>query len=157
LGNQNYFGTYFMPKYTRLPEAWMDKLAGFCRRLGYRYVFRQGIFDPEVARGGRFRFQCWIENVGAAPIYRRYDLALRLRQGGREAVIPFPHLDIRAWLPGDVCLDEQVALPEGFQPGWADLSAGLIDPQTRQPKVSFAVKEQYADRWMPLERILITP
>ncbi len=159
-----YHGTYFMPKYTRLPEPWMDKLAAFCRKLGYRFVLRQAAFDSAVEKGGAFRFQCWIENVGVAPIYRRYDFALRLRQGQREAVLPLKHVDIRTWLPGDVWLDEQIAVPaylpeagrpEGFSPGWAELSAGLIDPITREAKVSFAVQQRYSDRWAPLAGIEI--
>ena len=150
-----YHGSYFMPKYTALPEKWMDKLAAFCRKLGYRYVFRQGSFDAECENGAAFRFQCWIENVGVAPIYRRYDFALRLRQGDSEAVVPLANVDVRTWLPGDVWLDEQIRIPEGFKPGRAELSAGLIDPQTQQAGVSFAVKEQYSDRWIPLDGIHI--
>ena len=150
-----YHGTHFMPKSTALPEKWLDKLAAFCRKLGYRYVFRQASFDGEVDGGGSFRFQCWIENVGVAPIFRRYDLALRLRQGDREAVVPLSHIDVRTWLPGDVWVDEEIALPEGFAPGWAELSAGLIHPKSGQACVNFAVKERYPDRWIPLEGIRI--
>ena len=148
-----YHGTHFMPKYTALPEKWMDKLAAFCRKLGYRFVFRQAGFDPEADCRGSFRFQCWIENVGVAPIYRRYDFALRLRQAGREAVIPLKHVDVRTWLPGDVWLDERIDVPKGLEPGWTELSAGLIDPESQEAKVSFAVKEQYSDRWVPLDGI----
>ncbi len=150
-----YHGTYFMPKSTRLPEAWMEKLAGFCRSLGYRFVLRQAEIDAQVPAGGSFRLRCWIENVGAAPLYHRYDFALRLRQGDRDAVVPLAHLDVRTWLPGDVILDEQVALPEAFRPGWAELSAGLVRPGTRDAKVRFAVKEQYPDGWADLGGIEI--
>ena len=31
-----------------------------------------------------------------------------------------------------------------------ELSLGLIDPVTQEPKVSFAVKERFSDRWTPL-------
>jgi len=148
-----YHGTYFMPKYTALPDEWIDKLAAFCRKLGYRYVLRQSICDREVASRGTFRFQCWIENVGVAPIYRRYDFALRLRQGDHEAVIPLSDIDIRTWLPGDVWIDRQIPVPEGFRPGWAELSAGLVDPRTKQVRVRFAVKEQFSDGWACLEGV----
>ena len=49
--------TYFMPKYTYLPDAWIDKLGLFCRRIGYRYVLRQDrpvavrVLDRERRRG----------------------------------------------------------------------------------------------------------
>jgi hypothetical protein len=145
-----YHGTYFMPKSTALPEPWRDQLAAFCRKLGYRYVFRQAIVHTQDSPRGSFRFQAWIENVGAAPIYRPYAFALRLRQGDREAVLPLPNLDIRAWLPGDTWIDRTVPVPDGFQPGWADLSAGLIDPQTRQARIRFAAQENFSDRWLCL-------
>jgi len=151
-----YHGTYFMPKYTRLPEAWMEKLAEFCRRLGYRFVLRQAAFEAGCRPGESFRFTCWIENVGVAPIYRRYDFALRLRQGDRAEILPLEDVDVRTWLPGDVWLDEQIRLPAGFRPGPADLSVGLIDPQTKEAKVSFAVVERYSDRWTPLGWVQVT-
>jgi hypothetical protein len=82
-----YHGSVFMPKSTALPEPWMDLLRGFCSDLGYRFVVRQFQYDGRVERGSPFEFGCWIENVGVAPIYRRYAFALRLSQGGRSHVV----------------------------------------------------------------------
>lgn len=59
-------------------------------------------------------------------------------------------LDIRTWLPGDFCMDTKVALPKGLQRGVVELSLDLIDPVTQEPKVSFAVKERFSDRWTRL-------
>jgi hypothetical protein len=139
-----------MPKSTALPEPWRDKLAAFCRKIGYRYVFRQANLQSPAPARGSFRFQCWIENVGAAPIYRDYTFALRLRQGEREAIVPVPDVDIRTRLPGDVWLDRAVPLPEGFRAGWVQVAAGLIDPESRQPRIRFANKETFADLWLDL-------
>ena len=142
-----YHMTYFMPKSTALPEPWMDKLADFCRRMGYRFVIRFVASQRRVAPGGRFILQTWIENIGCAPIYRKYDLALRLRQGDTEEIITFDDIDIRTWLPGDIWLDKDIDLPAKFRPGCVELSLGIIDPKTKQPKVNFAVEERYNDRW----------
>ena len=142
--------TYFMPKYTYLPDAWIDRLAAFCRQLGYRYIFRQAKFEARVPRGGQSAFECWIENVGVAPIYHRYDFALRFRQDDNAFVVPFKDVDTRTWLPGDACLLRSVPMPSGLRPGPVELSAGLIDPQTQEAKVSFANKARYKDRWLLL-------
>ena len=150
-----YHPTYFMPKYSRLPEAWMDKLATFCKKIGYRFVLRHVMFDVQAARGGTFRFQCWVDNVGTAPIYRPYRFALRLRQGDNAFVIPIDDVDVRTWLPGDTWVDREIRVPAGLQPGYAELSAGLIDAETRQVKVKFAVKEQFSDGWVPLDGIVL--
>ena len=150
-----YHATYFMPKYTRLPDAWLDKLAAFSRRIGYRFVLRQAQFDLEPKRDGALRIQCWIDNVGVAPIYRRYTVALRLRQGGGAAIIPLTDVDLRTWMPGDTWLDRTVALPPDIQPGYAELAIGILNPTTLQPSVRFAVKEQFSDGWATLEAINI--
>ena len=145
-----FHGTYFMPKSCPMPEPWLERLSAFCRKLGYRFIPRQVMYNRSAAPGAKLRFQAWIENVGVAPIYRRYDFALRLRQGDQSVVFPFKDVDIRNWLPGDAWLDLSFEMPKTFRPGWADLSAGLIDPVTKEAKVNFAVKERYNDRWIDL-------
>jgi hypothetical protein len=150
-----YHGTYFMPKSTRLPEVWMDKLSAFCRKLGYRYVLRQAIIDCRVAPAGSFKIALWIDNVGIAPIYRKYELAIRLRQGEHDEIVPFSDIDIRKWLPGDEWIERTVTVLPSIQRGWCELSVGLIDPATREAKVSFAVEERYSDRWSPIHGIEI--
>jgi hypothetical protein len=146
-----------MPKSNRLPEAWMDKLAAFCNQLGYRYVYRQAMYDRQVKAGGQFRFQSWIENVGVAPIYRRYDFALRLRQDSHEEILVFENVDIRGWLPGDAWIDRTIQLRPGFRAGWVDLAAGLVDPATRQPRINFATREVFSDGWVDLRGFEIGP
>ncbi len=142
-----YHATYFMPKSTALPEPWLEKLARFCNRIGYRYVLRQTIVSRQAPNRGAFTFKAWIDNVGVAPIYRRYDVAVRLRQGKQEAIVVLEDVDIRSWLPGEVWLDRKVTVPEGFRPGHVELAIGLVDPATKKPGVSFAVKERFGDRW----------
>jgi hypothetical protein len=151
-----YHVTYFMPKYARLPDAWLSKLADFSNRIGYRYVFRQATIQTPVPARNTFNFHAWIENVGVAPLYRRYDFALRLRQGDREEIIVLDDVDIRQWLPGDAIIEKRVPLPASIRPGWAELAAGLVDPATKEARVSFAVKEVFSDRWLALGGIEVT-
>ncbi|MBI3828508.1 MAG: DUF4832 domain-containing protein [Planctomycetes bacterium] len=148
-----FHGTYFMPKYTRLPDEWLPKLAAFCRTLGYRFVYRGMVVESPIKPRAAFRFQTWIENMGVAPLYRKYDFALRFRQGDREEIVTLKSQDPRKWLPGDVWIDEQVKLPAGFKRGWVHFAAGLVDPKTKQAKVRFAVKEQFSDGWVDLNGI----
>jgi len=150
-----YHATYFMPKSTALPEPWLEKLKAFCRKLGYRFVYRFAKINTYGFRPGEFRFETWIENVGVAPIYRRYDFALRLRQGNREETVIFKDTDIRTWLPGDAWIDETVALPDGFTPGEVELATALIGPAGGKPRIRFAVKEQDKDGWVPLGAIKV--
>ena len=150
-----FHATYFMPKSCALPEPWMDKLMAFCNRLGYRFILRQA----SVARSGRagqsLPFHCWIENVGVAPIYRRYELAFRLRQDDQVFVIPQHDLDCRTWMPGDTCLHREIALPASLRKGMVELSLGLLAPRSQTPGVRFAIKEQFADGWVPVGAVEI--
>ena len=102
-----------------------------------------------------FEYTCWIENVGVAPIYRRYDFAVKLTQGNRTHVYRSP-VDIRKILPGDAWIEEQIDVPKEFQPGSIMLHTGLIDRKIDEPKVRFAVEGADHDGWMPLDTIEIT-
>lgn len=144
-----YHATYFMPKSCALPEPWIERLATFCRQLGYRFAFRQAILPRQVKPGSPMPIEVWIENVGVAPIYHRYTLAFRFRQDDKELITTVPDIDIRTWLPGDIWFKREVPVPAGLRPGWVDLSVGLVDSQNRA-QVRFAAEETYSDRWLDL-------
>ncbi len=151
-----FHATYFMPKSAALPEPWVDRLAAFCRQLGYRFAFRQAILPRTVKPGAPMPVEIWIENVGVAPIYHRYALAFRFRQDGKELFTTLPDIDIRTWLPGDAWLTRDVPVPAGLRPGWVDLSVGLVD-EHNQARIRFAAEETYLDRWLDLAGFEILP
>ncbi len=150
-----FHGTYFMPKYTKLPEPWMDKFAEFCKKLGYRYVYRQSNVETNVKANSNMHLESWIENIGVAPIYHRHDFAIRFRQNGQEEIVRLKDHDIRTWLPGDVWLNEDIPLPACIKAGPCDVSAAIIDTDDKV-HIKFAVVEQYSDYWVPLATIHVT-
>jgi len=145
-----FHGTYFMPKYTKLPESWMGALAKFCQQLGYRFALRGALIEASVKPAASVRLQFWIENLGVAPLYHPYKFAVRFRQGDLSTVVPLEACDPREWLPGDTWIDRKVRLPEGFKPGWVQLAAGLVTPGTTEARIQFATSEVFADRWVDL-------
>ena len=52
------------------------------------------------------------------------------RQDDNSFIVPLKDIDVRTWLPGDVCLRRPLSMPPNLRPGLVELSAGLIDPQT---------------------------
>jgi len=150
-----YHTTYFMPKYTKLPEKWIDKLSDFCQKIGYRYVYRQVVIDRQAIIGDSFNFTSWIENTGVAPIYIKYDFAVRMRQGKNEETVILKNIDIRKWMPGDVWIDENIKIPEKFQTGPLEISVALVN-KNKIPKVRFAVEETFIDYWLLLGNIYLT-
>jgi len=144
----------FMPKSNPVPEDYMEPLAQFCDRIGYRFVLRQATWEREVPRGGTLDFTMWIENTGVAPIYREYHLALRVQSDLGEAILG-TGVDAQSWQPGDAWIEEQVQVPESIGSGSARLSAALVDVETRAPRVQFAVDETEEDGWTALGALTI--
>jgi hypothetical protein len=142
-------------KSSPIPPAWQDRFAGFVKRMGYRFVLRQLMTPARVRRGGHFWYYLWIENVGVAPIYRPYALAFRLRQGDACEIL-LSSADVTQWLPGDVWLDERLSLPPTLRPGQVAVEVALVDPESHQPRVRFAIDGTRDDGWHPLCTIEVT-
>ncbi|MFH1377384.1 MAG: DUF4832 domain-containing protein [Planctomycetota bacterium] len=141
-----------MPKSCRIPEPYYDRLLGFMKQMGYRFVFRHIKYDISAPVGGMMNYSIWIENVGVAPMYRDYPFVIRLQQDSRVALHRV-ETSVKNWLPGDVILEGKMPVPDGFEQGPAMLSAGLVDPKTNAPAVKFAVKEQDAAGWVELDKL----
>ena len=146
-----YHTSVFMPKSAFFPTEWREKLEEFDKKIGYRFVLRQILLPLAVRRGERFTIECFIDNVGCAPIYRPYRLALRLRQAGRAQIIPLKQ-DIRGWLPGHRWFSEALVLPGRLKPGEANVDLAIIGDDSR-PRVWFAIESEQEDNWHALTSI----
>ena len=71
-----------------------------------------------------------------------------------KAVLPVP-ADVRAWLPGDAWIEEALPVPADLGSGEAMLYAGLVEEETQQPRVRFAVEKTEEDGWVPLGTVKI--
>ena len=139
----------FMPKSCYIPREWHEKIEAFNKRLGYRFVLRQVTFPLEAKPGQGAKFDVYLDNVGVAPIYRDYKLAVRFKQKDVVEVVPFEN-DIRTWLPGQVWFSERIPFPGTLRPGVVRLDLAIVHPETRKPVVRFAIKEILDDGWTPL-------
>lgn len=150
-----YHTSIFMPKSCPMSERMLAYMEKFIKRMGYRFVLRQFTIHSTGRRGDFFPYLIWIENIGVAPIYRKYDLAIRFRQGNRAEIVVIP-TDITKWLPGDEWLENNVIVPENLEPGKTDVDVALVDPQTKVPCVQFAVKGCRDDGWHPMAAVELT-
>jgi len=139
----------FMPKSVFYPRAIYDKMIEFDKRLGYRYVLRQMRLPLEAKAGARVPMNFYIDNVGCAPIYRPYPLAIRFRQRGRAHVVRLKE-DIRTWMPGNHWFEESVEVPAALEAGEAQVDVGILDPKSDRPKVRLAIRERLDDGWHPM-------
>lgn len=144
-----YHTSIFMPKSCPMSVAMLEKMNEFIKRMGYRFVLRQFTVRNSAKRGDLLPYMIWIENVGVAPIYRRYDLAVRFRQEKNSKIVKIP-TDITKWLPGDQWLEGELLVPASFQPGNVSLDIALVDMHTQVPKVHFAIEGRKEDGWYPM-------
>ena len=144
-----YHPSVFMPKSCYIPEAWTGKINEFNNRIGYRFVPRQMTLPLEAKPGQRIEFTLWIDNMGVAPIYRPYRLALRFRQEKQEAVVASKQ-DIRTWMPDHTWFREKITFPKTLKRGVVKVDIGIIDPATGRPRVRFAIQNVLADGWHPM-------
>ncbi|HTL51320.1 MAG TPA: DUF4832 domain-containing protein [Planctomycetota bacterium] len=144
----------FMPKSCAFPDVWLPAMAEFHKKMGYRFVVRQLLLPTEVRNGAGWELKAWIENIGVAPIYYPYDLALRLTQGRVTQIVKCA-TDVRKWLPGDVCLTEHFRLSGPFKRGDVKLHIALLDPTTGKPRVQFANAGTQVDGWLPVEQFTV--
>jgi len=141
--------TVFMPKSCYIPREWRDKVEAFNRRLGYRFVLRQVTMPLEAKPGGTATFDVYLDNLGVAPIYRDYKLAVRFTQRDVVEIVHFKQ-DIRTWLPGQVWFSEDLPFPKTLGPGVVKLDLAIVEARTDKPIVRLAVKEIDKDGWHPL-------
>jgi len=142
----------FNNKSSAVPEEWRPKVDRWLNKMGYRFALRRFTYPETVAPAGKLAFTSWWENQGVAPCYRRYPLALRLRNDSHSEVL-VTGADIRNWLPGDAVYDDAVFLPAGIPAGVYELQIGVLDPQTRQPKVKLAIEGIDREGWYTLGKI----
>lgn len=143
-----YHTSVFMPKNVFYPEKVLDRLTAFDRKIGYRFVLRQALLPIEVKAGARMSVEMFTDNVGVAPIYRPYKLALRFKQGKTAHVVRFEQ-DLRTWLPGHNWFSEELTVPQALERGDTKVALGIVD-ETNQPRVWFAIDEKLDEGWHPL-------
>ncbi len=146
-----YHMSVFMPKNAFFPERALKKLIEFDKKIGYRFTLRQMRLPLEAKPGAKMEFKVFTDNVGCAPIYRPYKLAIRFKQGKRAKVVHFKE-DIRTWMPGQNFFQENIAFPSGFTKGEVKVALGIVDEKDN-PKVWFAIEGPTDEGWHPLTSI----
>ena len=91
-------------------------MAGEFIKMGYRLALRKFTYPAVVNAGNELAFTSWWENLGVAPCYRPYPLALRVRSEGQSEVL-YTDADIRQWLPGDSLFNSTAKIPADMPPG----------------------------------------
>jgi hypothetical protein len=144
----------FNAKSSPVPKEWQPAVNRWLGKMGYRFVLRKFTYPAVVNQNSKLSFTSWWDNKGVAPCYKKFPLALRLKNDNKTKIL-LTNADIRTWLPGDNLYDDSVLIPSDLNPGQYDLQISILDPQSNKPKVQIAISEKHPDGWYHLGKINI--
>jgi hypothetical protein len=144
----------FNAKSSPVPKEWWPAVNRWLGKMGYRLVLRKFTYPAVVNPNSKLSFTSWWDNKGVAPCYKKFPLALRLKDNDKTEIL-VTKADIRTWLPGDNLYDDSVLVPSDIHPGQYDLQIGILDPLSNKPMVQLAISGKRHDGWYYLGTIKI--
>ena len=144
----------FNAKSSPVPDEWWPSVNRWLKKMGYRFILRKFTYPDRLKPNGKLSFTSWWENKGVAPCYKKFPLALRLKDD-EKAEILITDADIRTWLPGDNLYDNTVLVPSNMPRGEYDLQIGILETLSNKPKVKIAISGKQPDGWYYLGKIKI--
>jgi hypothetical protein len=144
----------FNAKSSGVPDEWRPLIDRWLKKMGYRFVLRSFSYPEYAERGQKIGFLSWWDNKGVAPVYRKFLLALRLKNDNTSEVL-VTDANVNSWFPGDNVYDDAVFVPREMPAGKYQLEIGIVDVQSHQPRVNLPIKGRTADGWYPLGNIEI--
>lgn len=144
----------FNAKSSPVPNDWWPSVNRWLKKMGYRFVLRKFTYPDRLKSGSKLSFTSWWENKGVAPCYRKYPLALRLKNAEKSQIL-ITDADIREWLPGDNLYDNSVLIPSDLPQGEYDLQIGIVEPVSNKPNINLAMEGKQPDGWYHLGKIII--
>jgi hypothetical protein len=152
--------SYMNNKSAPLPEGTRPEVERFLRRLGYRLVIRS-VDHPASARpGSNVSVNIAWENVGVAPPYRDYRVAVQLKNETESAAKPIvssTEHSIRGWLPGTRKTESVLRLPVSIPSGRYRLAIGVVDLVNKIPSVRLGIAGRDVEGWYPVSHLEIAP
>ena len=136
----------FNAKSSPVPEEWSPLVNKWLNKMGYRYVIRKMEYPKAVYQQGQLKVESLWENIGVAPIYKDYKVAVRLTNETNTTYL-MSEVDITNWLPGDILFDEEFYLPHDIPAGDYQLQIAIVEPVTRSARVQLAIEGKTGDGW----------
>jgi hypothetical protein len=145
-------GSSFNGKSTPIPPDQVPSIERFLKRCGYRFVLRRFTTSRRASLSAGLNVHMEFDNVGVAPPYKNYVVALRLK-GQDSQVIVDTDAQVTQWLAGRHSIDARLPIPAGLKPGPCEVSVGLLDPHYREPEVRLAIKQPVDNGWYALGKV----
>lgn len=143
-------------KSSAIPKDWWPAVNEFQKKMGYRLVLRRLEHPSAIGPGNELALSMAWENVGVAPLYREYPLAVQLVAGEKVAAQAELHANLKEWLPGEHQLSARVAIPADVTPGTYRIRLAFLDPRTKAPKLKLAIAGVDEEGWYWLSEVSVT-
>jgi len=142
------------------------------KAFGYRFVVREFAFPKTISAGQNTELKLSVQNVGSAPFYADWPLAMALLDPQTNEPVWQTRLDgvdVRKWFPGDdwdreanayrtpaeiyvsTLSFEAPKLPKGEY----TVVLGILNPETGKPAVRFANEGTLVSRWQPMVSVKV--
>jgi len=94
--------------------------------------------------------------VGVGRLYRQHFLDIQLLDAsGKVVERARAKADPRSWLPGDIVLEEELAIGAGVRPGTYRLALALVDASGK-PAIQLAIDAPHRDRLYTVSTVRVT-
>jgi len=122
------------------------------KKLGYRFVLR-GLAHPQNIENNQLKLSMNWENIGVAPSYNQYPLAVRLKDKNDNIVAQIESdIDMRKWLPGEHQVKIMLPIVHEIGQGRYDIEIAFLDDK-KQAKLQLAIEGKRDDGWYFVSKV----
>jgi hypothetical protein len=142
----DYHGSFIGNKNSPIPSENKDDVKNTLKRLGYRLVLRKVEHPESVGVGQNLAVDLDIENLGVAPPYRDYYLAVRLKQGSRIEKLSST-TSVKFWLPGSHTAHLSLPVAASLPQGTYEVAVGVVSPHNNEPAILMPIQGRESSGW----------
>lgn len=151
----DYHASYVNNKSAPIPDGGLPEVERLLRRVGYRLVLQSATYRPDMVVGGAQTVEMTWENIGVAPPYHDYRVALRLRPDDDDAIPHVADISTRGWAPGSHNARATIVAPAGSAPETYSLDVALVSAITGVADAPIAIAGRMDDGWYPIGRVTV--
>jgi hypothetical protein len=141
-------------KNENIPSGYDDEIREALKKIGYRLVLRELEHYDTASAGQDLSIRFYFENIGNAPPYKDYYLAVKLDGPETETIVS--DASVKYWLPGKHEETVDFELPGNLPSGQYTLSIGLMPAYVNKPKIKLAIEGKDSSGWYPLSELTIS-
>lgn len=144
-------------KSKEIPEDYIPEIERLVMKMGFRLVLRTLEYNTVAKADSEIPVTMKFENLGIAPPYRDYRIALRLKDKNNVTnAVEITSQSILGWLPGEMITNVKYKLPPEIKAGRYKLELGLVFHNSVGHTIPLANKGKTSDGWYSTGDIKIT-